>query len=98
MIIVYSADLHGNKELYSELFTIAMQKKAKKIIIGGDMLPHHGPFKYSLQEQEDFIFGYLEPTLRDFLVKAPQTTFYTMLGNDDWQTSNEHMSSLSKKT
>ena len=91
MIIVYSADLHGNKELYSELFTIAMQKKAKKIIIGGDMLPHHGPFKYSLQEQEDFIFGYLEPTLRDFLVKAPQTTFYTMLGNDDWQTSNEHM-------
>ena len=97
MIIVYSADLHGNKELYSELFTIAMQKKAKTIIIGGDMLPHHGPFKYSLQEQEDFIFGYLEPTLRDFLAKAPQTTLYTMLGNDDWQTSNEHMRSLSKK-
>ncbi len=97
MIFVYSADLHGNKEHYSELLEIAGQKKAQAIIVGGDMLPHHGPFKYSLQEQEDFIFSYLEPTLRDFLAKAPQTTLYAMLGNDDWGVGNTHLRRLSRK-
>ena len=97
MLIVYTSDLHGNKELYSDLFELAAQKKAEAIIIGGDMLPLHGPFKYSLQEQEDFIFNYLEPTLGDFLAKAPQATVYAMLGNDDWQASNVHLRSLSEQ-
>jgi Icc-related predicted phosphoesterase len=97
MIIVYTSDLHGNKEHYSELFEIAGKIKAQAIIVGGDMLPHHGSFKYSLQEQEDFILSYLEPTLRDFLAKAPQTTLYAMLGNDDWGVGNTHLNRLARK-
>ena len=97
MVVVYTSDLHGNKENYQELFELAEQRKAQAIIIGGDMLPIHGPFKYSLQEQRNFIFSYLEPKIRDFRSRAPQTTIYTMLGNDDWQASNVHLETLVAK-
>ena len=97
MVVVYTSDLHGNKENYQELFELAEQRKAQAIIIGGDMLPIHGPFKYSLQEQQNFIFSYLEPKIRDFRSRAPQTTIYAMLGNDDWQASNVHLETLVAK-
>jgi len=97
MVVVYTSDLHGNKENYQELFELAEQRKAQAIIIGGDMLPIHGPFKYSLQEQQNFIFSYLEPKIRDFRSRAPQTTIYAMLGNDDWQASNVHLENLVAK-
>ena len=97
MVVVYTSDLHGNKEHYQELFELAEQRKAQAIIIGGDMLPIHGPFKYSLQEQQNFIFSYLEPKIQDFRSRAPQTTIYAMLGNDDWQASNVHLETLVAK-
>ena len=97
MVVIYTSDLHGNKENYQELFELAEQRKAQAIIIGGDMLPIHGPFKYSLQEQQNFIFSYLEPKIRDFRSRAPQTTIYAMLGNDDWQASNVHLETLVAK-
>ena len=98
MVVVYTSDLHGNKEHYQELFELAEQRKAQAIIIGGDMLPIHGPFKYSLQEQQNFIFSYLEPKIQDFRFRAPQTTIYAMLGNDDWQASNVHLETLVAKS
>ncbi len=97
MIVIYTSDLHGNKELYSELFALAAEKKAPAVIIGGDILPLHGPFKYSLKEQRGFIFNYLEPKLKGFLAKTPETIVYAMLGNDDWHASNSHLRSLSRK-
>ena len=97
MIVVYTSDLHGNKELYGELFELAEQRVAEAVIIGGDMLPIHGPFQYSLLEQQDFIFSYLEPRFRDFLSRAPQATIYAMLGNDDWEASNTHLKDLEGK-
>jgi len=97
MVVVYTSDLHGNKEHYQELFELAEQRKAQTIIIGGDMLPIHGPFKSSLQEQRNFIFSYLEPKIQDFRSRAPQTTIYAMLGNDDWQASNVHLGILVAK-
>ena len=97
MVVVYTSDLHGNEEHYQELFELAEQRKAQAIIIGGDMLPIHGPFKYSLQEQQNFIFSYLEPKIRDFRSRAPHTTIYAMLGNDDWQASNVHLETLVAK-
>jgi Icc-related predicted phosphoesterase len=97
MTILYTSDLHGIKELYSELLDLAARKEVQAVVIGGDMLPIHGPFHHSLQEQKDFIFDFLEPTLQGFLSTAPQTTFYAMLGNDDWQASNVHLKNLEQK-
>ena len=97
MIVVYTSDLHGNKELYGELFELAEQRRAGAVIIGGDMLPIHRSFQYSLLEQKDFIFSYLEPRLRDFLSRTPHATIYAMLGNDDWGASNTHLMDLEEK-
>lgn len=94
MIIVYTSDLHGNKEHYSELFELAEDRRAQAVIIGGDMLPIGGSFQYSLVEQKDFIFSFLEPEIKGFLSKAPQATIYAMLGNDDWGASNTHLKNL----
>ena len=94
MKIVYTSDLHGNKDLYLDLFDLAEKKKAGAIIVGGDMLPISGPFRHSIQSQKDFILSFLEPTLREFLAKVPQSTFYCMLGNDDWQSSLIHLRRL----
>ena len=97
MIIVYTSDLHGNKEHYFELLELAMLKQAQAVIIGGDMLPIRGPFQSSIKAQEEFILTFLEPTLQDFLAASPRSTLYTMLGNDDWQTSNVHLRTLAEK-
>jgi len=94
MIVVYTSDLHGNKELYSELFELAEKRRAQAVIIGGDMLPIGGFFQYSLLEQKNFILSYLESKLRGFLFKAPQATIYAMLGNDDWGASNTYLKNL----
>jgi len=94
MIVAYTSDLHGNKELYSELFELAEERRAQAVIIGGDMLPIGGSLQYSLLEQKDFIFSYLEPEIRGFLSKAPQATIYAMLGNYDWGASNTHLKNL----
>jgi Icc-related predicted phosphoesterase len=97
MIVVYTSDLHGNRELYSELFDLAEERRARAIIIGGDMLPVGDSFQYSLLEQKDFIFSYLEPKLKGFLSKVPQATMYAMLGNYDWSASDIHLKSLEEK-
>ena len=81
----------------SLIFELGEQKKTQAIIIGGDMLPIHGPFKYSLQEQQNFIFSYLEPKIQDFRSRVPQSDIYAMLGNDDWQASNAHLETLAKR-
>ena len=94
MIVVYTSDLHGNKELYSELFELAEKKRAQAVIIGGDMLPIGGSFQYSILVQKNFIFSYLGPKFRGFLSKTTQATIYAMLGNDDWGASNAHLKNL----
>jgi len=97
MIVVYTSDLHGNKELYSELFELAEKRRAQAVIFGGDMLPIGGSFQYSILVQKNFIFSYLGPKLRGFLSKATQTTIYAMLGNDDWGASNAHLKNLERQ-
>ena len=97
MIVVYASDLHGNEELYSELFELAKEKRARAVIMGGDMFPLRGFFQYSLREQKDFIFSYLGPKLRDFLSRAPEVAIYAMLGNDDWGASRTHLRDLEQQ-
>ena len=55
MKIIYTADLHGIEDLYSQLFRLAVNRQADAIIIGGDLLPKHGSFWTSIEDQRDFI-------------------------------------------
>ena len=97
MKIVYSSDLHGIKDLYLMLFDVARQVDSDAVILGGDMLPLHGPFQYSILEQEEFITTFLEPVVREFRVDCPMAHVYAMLGNDDWQASSGRLLELAQK-
>ena len=84
MKIIYTADLHGIEGLYSELFHLALNWRAEAIIIGGDLLPKHGSFWTSVQDQRDFIGGFMELKLEEIHGKLPGLKVYAMMGNDDW--------------
>ena len=66
MVVVYTSDLHGNKEHYQELFELAGQRKAQSYYHWGRHAPHPRPFSITLSKSnEDFIFSYLEPTIEE---------------------------------
>ena len=62
MKIIYTADLHGIEGLYSQMFRLAIDWRADAIIIGGDLLPKHGSFWTSIEDQRDFIIRFMKPT------------------------------------
>jgi len=97
MKILFASDLHGHRNLYAELFAAASRKGARAVILGGDLLPHHGPFQDTVVEQEDFIASFLESALEDFLKQRPDVQFYALLGNTDWRASCDAMARLAEK-
>jgi|LGOV01.1.fsa_nt_gb Icc-related predicted phosphoesterase len=84
MKIIYTADLHGIEGLYSQLFCLAVNRRADAIIIGGDLLPKHGAFSTSGEDQRDFISRFMKPRLEEIHGKLPGLEVYAMMGNDDW--------------
>ena len=84
MKIIYMADLHGIEGLYSQLFRLAVNWRADAIIIGGDLLPKHGSFWTSVEDQRDFIIRFMKPRLEEIHDKLPGLEVYAMMGNDDW--------------
>jgi uncharacterized protein len=97
MRVLFASDLHGHRNLYAELFAAAGRKVARAVILGGDLLPHHGPFQDTVVEQQEFIVSFLEPALQEFLGQHPGVRFYALLGNTDWKTSCESMVRLAGK-
>ena len=84
MKIIYTADLHGVESLYSELFHLALNWRADAIIIGGDLLPKHGAFSTTVEDQRGFIIRFMKPKLEEIHGELPGLEVYAMMGNDDW--------------
>ena len=84
MKIIYTADLHGIEGLYRQLFRPAFNWQADAIIIGGDLLPKHGAFSTSVEDQRDFIIRFMKPKLEEIQGELPGLEVYAMMGNDDW--------------
>lgn len=97
MKVLFASDLHGHRNLYAELLAVAAGKGARAVILGGDLLPHHGPFQDTIAEQEDFIFSFLQPALQEFCRRQPQARFYALLGNTDWNASRQPMARLAQE-
>jgi len=97
MKIIYSADLHGLELLYIQLLDLARDEKAETIIIGGDILPKHGPFQTSIEDQRDFIKGFLRSYLSEIHSKLESVQIYGMMGNDDWLINTPHLEELEKE-
>jgi len=83
MKIVYTSDLHGIENLYHDLHRLVIRQEARILIIGGDMLPKHGPLDAIVQDQRRFITGFLTQWLTTLRSQAPDLLIYTMFGNDD---------------
>ena len=94
MKIIYTADLHGIEGLYSELSQLATNCQTDVIIIGGDLLPKHGLFSTSVENQQDFIIRCMKPMLEKIHDKLPGLEIYTMMGNDDWLINMPYLEEL----
>jgi len=84
MTLLFTSDLHGKKEHFRKLFDMAMIREAEAVIIGGDLLPKHGPFWSSLCDQRTFVERFLGPAFTQFKKMASEIEVYVMMGNDDW--------------
>jgi len=83
MKILFTSDLHGNINLYQDLYRIIKQENVKTIIIGGDLLPRKGQPSKSLNTQRDFVKEYLQIYLKK-IKQDFNTAVYIILGNNDW--------------
>ncbi len=84
MLLVYTADLHGNIAGYRQLLELATQHNAQAVIVGGDLLPHNIKIATAIQNQRTFIETTLRSLLIDFHTNHPEIAVYLLAGNDDW--------------
>ena len=82
--IIFTADLHGRKEHYEELFSLAAGTGARTVIVGGDLTPH-GSGLDGILKQKKFLTDFLIPRLDSFSLEVPGVEVFLMMGNDDWR-------------
>lgn len=79
MIVAYTSDLHGGKELYDSFFLKAKSVNAELILLGGDVGPKAaGSAERLVQVQSVFWDDYLLPAMRKALCPVG-----FIFGNDD---------------
>jgi len=77
--ILYTADLHGSRELYAETLSLARKVGARAIVLGGDLAPHA-----TVGEQAAFFREFLIPLLREYREESVSADLFYVMGNDDW--------------
>ena len=77
--VLYTADLHGSRELYTEAFSLARKLGVRAVILGGDLAPHA-----TVLEQRSFYHEFLVPLLREFRQEKGSPDLFYIMGNDDW--------------
>jgi Icc-related predicted phosphoesterase len=77
--VLYTADLHGSRELYVESFALARRLGVRSVILGGDLAPHA-----TVVEQRSFYQGFLLPLLREYRGEKDSAEIFYIMGNDDW--------------
>lgn len=97
MTLLFTSDLHGKKEHFHKLFETAIVREAEGVIIGGDLLPKHGPFWSSLRDQRVFVERFLSPALTQFKKMASEIEVYVMMGNDDWAANMDLLEQLEQE-
>jgi len=98
--LLYTADLHGNKEYYKKLIAKAKDSEIKAVILGGDLCPKGGPtIEDAVKTQKEFLEKFFIPELR----KLKKDVFFIM-GNDDFrinetilENANENIKYINKK-
>ena len=98
--MLYTADLHGNKEYYKKLITKAKDSEIKAVVIGGDLCPKGGPtVEDAVKAQKEFLKKFFIPELRKL-----KKDVFVIMGNDDFrinetilENANENLKYINKK-
>ena len=79
--ILYTADLHGNKEFYKKLIEKAKENEIKAVVIGGDLCPRKtGTLEESILFQAEFLKNFFIPELSKL-----NKDIFVIMGNDDFR-------------
>ena len=86
--IVYTADLHGDLDLYRAAGEAAVRQHADALIFGGDLCPGtpSGSAPRLPIDQPEFLLCQLSPLLGDWKRAHPALRVFAIPGNDDCQT------------
>ena len=72
--IIYTADLHGNKEFYKRLIDKAEKEKVNAVVIGGDLCGRDGStIKEKIENQKLFLEKFMIPLFKNFKAKNKKT-------------------------
>ncbi|MBI4452229.1 metallophosphoesterase family protein [Candidatus Woesearchaeota archaeon] len=84
--LIYTADLHGNGELYRRLLGKAEGEKCDAIVIGGDLCPRIGEtIQQKIHNQRLFLEDFLFPLFKDFKKRNNKCEICAIMGNDDFR-------------
>src|SRR5581483_10516461 len=84
MRVVYTSDLHGNPEQYTQVLQLAAEQSARAIILGGDLFPNSHEPRRGLLLQRDFVHAVFGSWLRHISTQFRALKVYALLGNEDW--------------
>ena len=80
----FTSDLHGHSGLYEQLVALAAQRRARAVILGGDLAPHASGAD-GVRYQRVFFEGFFVEFARRLRDAAPGAELLVMMGNDDWR-------------
>ncbi|MBI2651845.1 metallophosphoesterase [Candidatus Woesearchaeota archaeon] len=84
--LLYTADLHGNKEFYKRLLKKAEDTNIDAIVIGGDLCPRNGStIQEKIKNQKIFLEKFMLPLFKNFKKKNENKEIYATMGNDDFR-------------
>ena len=79
----FTSDLHGQSDFYEQALAMAVERRPRAILIGGDLGPHsHGD--EGIRRQRLFLEGFLVEFARRLHEAVPGAELLLMPGNDDW--------------
>ncbi len=95
MKVLFTADLHGRRNLFEDMMEIALKERVDCIILGGDILPTlipnplalingHADFQDDLKGQLRFVEDYLAPVFSSFQSSNPGIKTLYIPGNHGW--------------
>jgi Icc-related predicted phosphoesterase len=86
MKILFAADLHGETQLYHELFDLIQGASSEILTLGGDLLPSFAPSKKyedMIPNQKTFIDQHLLPWVQTLIQKTGVRRIFLIPGNWD---------------
>jgi Icc-related predicted phosphoesterase len=96
MRVVYTSDLHGNRDHYTQVVHLAAEQGARAIILGGDLFPNdHDPAR-GLILQRAFVREFFEPWLQRIRTQFRSLTVYALPGNEDWASTADLLVDLAE--